>query len=213
LNRILLVSGVAAGLVLCWLAFDPPAPREAGANPTLPPPAVTGAPGENLCSDCHTGNAVNDGVGSVRIDGVPAAYTPSQTYVLTAVVQRSGQLRWGFELTALKNSDNTNAGAVASTSAFTRTQAFSGRTYISHTTLNPGQDGTFSGSPAGSWTFDWTAPAAGAGTVAFYAAGNAADGTGTQLGDFIYSTTASSMEAPSTAVDATTWGKIKMVYR
>jgi hypothetical protein len=213
LNRILIVAGVAAGLAIGWLALDPPAPREAGANSSLPPAARTGAPGELLCSDCHSGNTVNDGVGAVRIDAIPAAYTPNQTYVLTAVVLRPGQLRWGFELTALKNSDNTMAGTLTSTSAFTRTQDFAGKTYISHTTLNPPNDGTFSGSPAGSWTFTWTAPAAGAGTVTFYAAGNAANGNGTQFGDFIYSTNASSMEGTSTDVDATTWGKIKMLYR
>jgi cytochrome c553 len=211
-NRTLLLAGIAAGAALGWLAFDPPAPREAGASSSRPPAGKTGAPSEGLCSECHTGNTVNDGLGSVAIGGVPAAYTPSQTYTLTATVQHSGQLRWGFELTVLKNSDSTAVGALANTTLLTTTQISLGRTYMSHTTLN-GQDGTFSGFPSGSWTFDWTAPVAGAGTVTFYAAGNAANGTGSTLGDFIYSTSVASMEATSTDVSPITWGKIKMLYR
>jgi hypothetical protein len=211
-NRTLLLAGIAAGTALGWLAFDPPAPREAGAISSRPPAGKTGAPAENLCSECHSGNTVNDGVGSVVIGGVPSAYTPSMTYSLTATVVRSGQLRWGFELTVLKNSDNTAAGTLANTTLLTTTQASLGRTYVSHTTLN-GQDGTFSGSPSGAWTFEWTAPAAGAGLVTFYAAGNAANGNGGTNGDFIYSTSVASMEGTSTDVSPMTWGKIKMLYR
>jgi len=211
-NRTLLLAGIAAGASLGWLAFDPPAPREAGAISSRPPAAKTGAPGEGLCNECHSGNAVNDGVGSVAIGGVPTAYTPSQTYSLTATVQRSGQIRWGFELTVLKNSDSTAAGALANTTLLTSTQTSLGRAYVSHTTLN-GQDGTFSGSPSGAWTFDWTAPAAGAGAVTFYAAGNAANGNGSTNGDFIYSTSVASTEASSTDVSPITWGKIKLLYR
>ena len=211
-NRNLLLAGIAAGAALGWLAFDPPVPREAGAISSRPPAGKTGAPGEGLCSDCHTGNTVNDGLGSVAIGGVPLAYTPSQTYTLTVAVQHSGQIRWGFELTVLKNSDNTAVGALANTTLLTATQTSLGRTYVSHTTLN-GQDGTLLNFPSGGWTFDWTAPAAGAGTVTFYAAGNAANGNGLNSGDFIYSTSVASMEATSTGVSTTTWGKIKTLYR
>ena len=41
---------------------------------------------------------------------------------------------------------------------------------------------------SGTFTFSWTAPATSAGTIVLYAAGNAANGDGTQLGDHIYTT-------------------------
>ena len=213
MKRFLLLTGIALGAAVGWLAFDPPAPREVSANSALPPLGVTGAPpGEGTCFNCHAG-ALNDGVGSVTITGMPTPYMPGQTYTLGVTVQRTGQSRWGFEITALKASDNTAAGILSSTAQLTdTTRTFSGRMYVSHTTLN-GQDGTFLGSSSGVWTFSWTAPAAGAGAVTFYAAGNAANGNGSSTGDFIYTTNASSMEGTATDVSATTWGRIKMLYR
>ena len=135
---------------------------------------------------------------------------------MTVTVQRPGQRRWGFELTALR-SNGLAAGTFSNLTLLTGTQAFSGRFYVNHTTVN-GEDGTFADSTSGHWQFNWMAPAVGAGAVTFYATGNAADGNGSSLpgggtSDFIYSTTATSQEGSATAVDATTWGKIKMLYR
>jgi len=213
MNRLLLLTGIAAGAIAGWLAFDPPAPRRAAASSSLPPVAKTLAPGEGICTECHVGSVLNDGVGSVVITNVPAPYMPGQVYPITVTVERTAKSRWGFELTVLKDSDNTIAGALANTTAFTGTQSFNGRSYMSHTTNNIGSDGTFQGQASGVWTFNWTAPVAGAGTVTFYAAGNAANGNGNQLGDNIYTTNVSSMEGTATDVSATTWGKIKMLYR
>ena len=42
----------------------------------------------------------------------------------------------------------------------------------------------------GEWTFNWTAPATLGGKITFYASGNAANNSNTQLGDFIYTATA-----------------------
>ena len=39
---------------------------------------------------------------------------------------------------------------------------------------------------SGSWEIEWTAPSAGAGTVDFYFAGNAANQNGSTSGDYIY---------------------------
>ncbi len=212
MKHTLLVTGIVLGAVLGWLALDPPAPRGASANSFGPPAAKTLAPGEGICTECHTGHTVNpDTLGSVTILGAPASYTPGQTYALVLGVQRPGQMRWGFEITALKASNNTAAGTFVSTTALTRIVSLSGRSYVEQTTLNG--DGTFAGQTEGAWTFNWTAPAAGAGTVTFYAAGNAANGDFSSTGDFIYATNTSSTEGSATDVSATTWGKIKMLYR
>lgn len=213
MKRFLLLTGTTLGVIVGWLVFDPPAPRSAGANSFGPPPAKTQAPGEGVCTDCHGGHVVNpDALGSVTIDGVPTSYMPGQTYPLTVTVTRTGQQRWGFELTSLKASDNTMAGTLTLVNTITRIVTLNSRNYIEQTTVNGG-DGTFSGQANGSWDFNWTAPAAGAGSVTFYAAGNAADGSGTTTGDFIYTKTASSLEGSATDVSSTTWGKIKMLYR
>jgi len=211
MKRFLLVTGLMLGAIGAWLSLDPPAPRPASASSAQPPVARTNAPGEGNCTGCHTGNALNTAGGSVAITDVPPSSVPGQTYTLTVTVQRPGQLRWGFEMTALR-SNGFAAGSFTNLTTFTGTQTFSGRLYINHSRLN-GADGTFPDDPSGAWQINWTAPAAGAGTVTFYAAGNAADGLGSDQGDFIYTTTATSAEGAMTDVSATTWGKIKMLYR
>ena len=212
MKRFLLVTGLIAGGALGWLAFDPPAPHPASASSVQPPASRTNAPGEGNCTQCHGGNLLNTAGGSVTIGDVPASYVPGQTYALSVAVQRPGQSRWGFELTALKG-DGTAAGTFANLNTLTATQTNLSRFYINHSRQTPGDDGTEQGSPSGLWQFNWTAPAAGAGTVTFYATGNAANGNGADTGDFIYSTTTTSTEGSATDVSATTWGKIKMLYQ
>jgi len=184
-----------------------------------PPVSKTNAPGENFCSDCHTGG-VNLAGGSLDIQNVPANYTPGQTYAITVQLQRTGQQRWGFELVPLRDSLTTQvfAGQLTTTSATTILQSgvVAGRTrfYVGHFS-GGALDGTFFGTVNGpvSWTFDWKAPSAGAGTVTFYCAGNAANGNGSSgAGDVIYTATKTSAEATGTAVSETTWGKIKSLY-
>jgi hypothetical protein len=171
----------------------------------------TGAPGEQTCNaaGCHPGNPLNapDAAGhaagspggpGVFITGVPDSYVPGATYPITIQVMRAGQSRWGFELT-VKKADKSRGGELAVTdpdhtqlidSDFPRPTATTPQ-YMEHT-LN----GTFEGQKdAGpKLSFNWTAPAAGSGTVTFYAAGNAANGNGVNTGDFIYTTSVASQE-------------------
>ena len=49
------------------------------------------------------------------------------------------------------------------------------------------------------------------GDVAFYAAGNAANGDASSLGDFIYTASDTTMGA-AVAVEPLTWGRIKNLY-
>jgi hypothetical protein len=145
-------------------------------------------------------------------------YAPGQTYALTVSLARSGQQRWGFQITSLFVSDDTYAGTLASTSDFTRDDATVFRGYVSQT-INTGADGTYAGTVGGpvSWTFDWTAPAAGGGTVRFYLVGVAADGDdGADSGDLVYTNhSVTSAEVPTTATTetGTTWGWIKSHYQ
>lgn len=211
---------VAAGVVAFYAVVIWVVARQATAFSGTPPASRTGAPGEFLCTECHTGG-LNLVGGSLAIQNVPATYTPGQVYPITVQLQRTGQQRWGFELVPLRDSSGVSvmAGRLTATANTTTLQSgFIGgkqRIYVSHFS-NGTVDGTFFGTFNGpvSWTFNWTAPLqAGAGTVTFYCAGNAANGNGASgLGDVIYTTTATSAEAPVTAASDVTWGKIKALY-
>src|SRR5215467_10007004 len=80
-----------------------------------PPPRVAAAPGDNqrACTQCHPGNGLNTGPGSVQIllqSG--AVYIPGVKQRISVRVADPDQQRWGFELTARLNSDpeKSNAG-------------------------------------------------------------------------------------------------------
>jgi len=104
--------------------------------------------------------------------------------------------RWGFQMTAIDSNGGT-AGSFTSLADDTQTKTGGplGRQYIEHT-----QFGTALGTSGGhSWQVKWTAPGTDLGTVRFYAAGNAANGDGTNQQDYIYTTTTTS-ESPSSNV-------------
>ena len=148
-----------------------------------PPGEKTGAPGEGTCANagCHTGNPLNATGGSLMLT-VPENYTPGQEYDIVVELARAGQKRWGFQMTAL-NSNNARAGTFAISDDNTKIDIENSKQYIEQTSA---------GSAAGtrnsnSWTFKWTAPSTDVGRITFYTAGNAADGTFTTAGDYIYS--------------------------
>ncbi len=122
----------------------------------------------------------------MSLTGLPANYTANQEINLTVTLNQTNRKNYGFEITAL---DDQGRSAGTFTKTDTRTTApFNGvvgnnlRRYVSHNT-----DGSFpNGTNQGSWNVRWTAPATSTGRVTFYVAGNAADGSGSELGDFIY---------------------------
>jgi hypothetical protein len=144
----------------------------------------TGAPGEENCTYCHWTNPVNSGDGLLSLSG-PPTFRAGQTYTLTVQLQDPGQQRWGFEATSL------GMGSCAMTDAVqTQIESEAGVQYVKHTSA-----GTHFGTPDGpvSWSFDWTAPALPPLSVTFYVAGNAANGSETEEGDYVYTT---SLEIP-----------------
>ena len=158
------------------------------ANSGGPPVSRTGAPGEQTCATgCHSGTAVNGGGGSVSFSGVPTNYVLSQEYTITVTVSQNGRSTFGFQATVIDDqgrevgtltADSGTSLVVGSVGGNTRRYV---RQNFPRTTANQGV-----------WTFRWRAPATAAGRVTFYAAGNAANGTGGQDGDLIYTTNASS---------------------
>lgn len=155
-----------------------------------PPEETTGAPNEGSCANanCHTGNDLNASGGSLMLT-IPETYQPNQVYEIIVSLERAGQSRWGFEMTAL-DTDGASAGTFEVTDAAnTQLKEKNSKQYIMHTA-----DGSAQGTnDKNEWSLKWTAPAADIGPITFYTAGNAANGNFIPTGDYIYTTKAESM--------------------
>jgi hypothetical protein len=161
-----------------------------------PDPGFTGAPGERTCTVCHSGRVNPDDRGSVRLDGLPGGYIPGERYILSLSVTHPDpdRRRWGFQLTALTSMENAPAGdfpIVGGNRGVAdpiRTQREIGgpgghRQYISHTAESTSDLSKRGGDR---WLVAWDAPSGDRGGVTFYAAGNAANGDRTPIGDKIF---------------------------
>lgn len=179
----------------------------------------TGAPAlgtyaaEPTCNDvgCHTGNPLNQN-GTLEILGVPSSYTPGQSYTLTVQLSSTANAaftsrKWGFQLTAVAMQDGKGAGFFSSPDLLVSTgdSTLGNRPYISHDA-----DTNKVGEPSPAvWSFTWTAPAQQVGAVGFFAAGNAANGDITNLGDYIYTASSNPSQSTGTPVEPVTWGLLK----
>src|SRR5258708_6582857 len=158
-----------------------------------PPPMRTGVPvdGGLTCTACHRTYApVNSDVRG-RVFITVAEYTPGQKQMIKVRVEHPEAIRWGFQLTARMESDQTKqAGTFTVVDGRIRVQCApsgnapcnGGLEFASHVAASTqvGQRNF------GEWMVEWTAPATDAGPVMFYVAGNAADNSGNPTGDRIY---------------------------
>lgn len=156
-------------------------------DPTGAPNARTGSPGDggNTCaiSGCHTGIAVTTKAKIISSDIPVEGYTPGIKYTITATSHSSANRNtFGFQI-----SPQTQAGVLVGTLAAistTQTQLTGGSKYVTHKLAGiNGSSGTKS------WSFSWTAPAAGTGAVTFYGCFNNANGDGSAAGDSIFKST------------------------
>lgn len=161
-----------------------------------PNPGYTAAPGDNatacISSGCHVGT-VNSGPGSVKI-GLPSGnagtYVPGQAMQILVQITDSTKKAYGFQLTARMGSGNLNqSGDFTTTDANTQVLCADGSLkangkacsttfpveYAEHTVTGyeastQGATGTYT------YSFNWTPPAAGSGTVTLYVAANCGPG-------------------------------------
>ena len=119
------------------------------------PTGRTGAPGDGLCTDCHGGGGGGFS-GEVSLSGVPSDAIPGQVYNVTVDVEVTGgsPVRGGFQIVALRNNSDTQAGTWTNNDGNSSFRTGSGRTYFGH---QPAQN--FGGGSSLSWTADWEAPA------------------------------------------------------
>jgi hypothetical protein len=154
-----------------------------------PPNGRTGAPGDGLCSDCHS---LNGGLqdGSITVTGLPASIEPSTAYFLTVTNSNPNGIAdiAGFQVTIL-NGNNQKAGAMTMPSVNSTVTPSGGRDYWEH---DPAQ--LYAPNNTYQWTVTWTSPAGPAGTtITAYAAGNVANNNGDNDGDLIVVGTSSGM--------------------
>ena len=159
--------------------------KSAGAHP-----GATGAPGDGSCADagCHTGNVVQNDtkVNSLIFPTADSTYQPGQTYLVKIKVTNANIKRFGFEVGALFEGSNKNAGLVKVVET-NRTQLLShkisGDTRYEITHTQNGNAPTTTGTIE--WTFNWVAPATNQGNVIFYYATNSANNNAQNTGDNI----------------------------
>ena len=150
--------------------------------PSNPPNAKTGAPGEGLCSDCHSTDNPDNLQGDIIISGIPETITPNTTYSVTITITKESNLASdaGFQWTVLKSPENTFVGVVENPSASSTIEEQSNRFYHEHA---PASD--FGSQTSVSWSADWTSPGAFEenATITFYAAGILGNGGDGDNGD------------------------------
>jgi hypothetical protein len=146
-------------------------------NPGGKSGSYAGAPGDNNCTECHTGNtqsgsSVNSVIFTAGVSPV-TSYTPNSTYNVT-LTMTPNPAKKGFQAVAMDGSGNV-VGTV-STVALGGAQIMSGRaTHQSSSNTNANA----------AWVWSWTAPATDVGDVTFYVASMSANGSGTS-GDVVY---------------------------
>lgn len=128
----------------------------------------TGSPGDSSrnCTACHGGTAVL--VDNWIISDIPAeGYTPGQTYTITAINNESGATRFGFEVSPQDMQGNYMGKMIITDSVRTKLVADSTKPGSDYKYITYTADGV-DGIGSAQWSFNWTAPAAGAGEVTFY---------------------------------------------
>jgi len=142
-------------LFVVFSVFNLLAPN-AISNPTGAPAGNTGSPSDaTTCAEsCHGGSAVTQ-AGLITSTIPTAGYTPGTTYTITATSTGAGDK--GFQISP-QNISGTLLGSLISGTG----SQIVGIKYITHTIPKTTTTAT--------WTFQWTAPAAGTGSVTFYGA-------------------------------------------
>ena len=141
---------------------------------------ATTAPGDGtVCSSCHNGGNYGASVNVRLKDKVSGEtvteYTPNETYDVEVIVgTTTAPGGYGFQVIALKDTDNSSVSTWANNvTPNTKLTTTGSRQYFEQGAKLPDSI----------MVAEWTAPAAGTGSVTFYAAGNAVNGTGTSAND------------------------------
>jgi Secretion system C-terminal sorting domain/Reeler domain len=179
--------------------------NQAISNQSGAPAAHTGSPADNqTCSKsgCHSGGATASPT-QIITSNVPAGgYVPGQVYSITATMTQSGLSKFGFQISP-QSSTGQLVGALSLTNA-TNTKIVSTK-YVTHTLA-----GTSAPGGTKTWSFNWTAPAAGTGDVTFYGAFNFTNSSNSASGDIIRTNTLTITEDLTTGIADNTADKFNL---
>ncbi|MBM3452935.1 MAG: T9SS type A sorting domain-containing protein [Bacteroidetes bacterium] len=159
-------------------------------------PGKTGAPGEQNCTQCHSGTTQDGALENklMVMDGTTPItnYVPGQQYTVT-LQMTSNPAKKGFQATALTGT-TAMAGTFTGQSGNTNINGTI-KKYANHTSTS----NTSTTAPI--WTWTWTAPEAGTGNVTFYVASNKTNNNGMTSGDQIYLSQHIFSEASSAGIE------------
>ena len=146
------------------------------------------APGENNCTQCHSGSLQTSGTNynniSLSSNFTGNGYIPDSTYTITFSYTHTGKTRFGYQLTCL-DANNAMAGSFSTISGNNKSSITSAtisggsRSYMRQTSSGN------SGSGSISWQFRWTAPSTNVGDVKFYSVVNSTNSNGGTGGDIV----------------------------
>lgn len=167
------------------------------------PNKASGSPGDNnqncTQSGCHVGTAQQ--VANMISTDIPSTgWEAGKTYNVTFSISETSISKFGFEVTA-EDAQNKKVGTFTATA---NTKLVSTSDAITHVS------GSTSGTGMKAWTFPWTAPVKGTGTITFYGAGNASDGRGTRTNDLIKLSSHSVVEKDLTSNIASNSNNVKV---
>jgi len=147
------------------------------------------------CTACHQTFAPANSDARGRLAIFAAPYSPGVKQTIRILLEHPEARRWGFQVTARLVGDETKQAGTFTLSDEIRVRcAPDGRDGPCNGALEFVEHNAF-GSRVGItertvWQIEWTPPAADAGDVMFYAAGNAANNSNSNTGDRIYTTAA-----------------------
>lgn len=143
------------------------------------PGGKTGAPGDGVCTQCHSGTVQSgSGFNSVTLSngGNPVTEYETSTTYQVLVSMATTNIKNGFEIVAL-TPNNTVAGTWTITDAtHTKTITVGGKQRVTH---------KLAGVSLTTWSFNWTSPATNVGNVTFYLATNQTNSSNSDDGDII----------------------------
>ncbi len=197
MKKILLFCS-ALSMIAVSTVFNAP---EAHTRSAGGPSQSAGAPdgGNQTCakSGCHAGTAQDRD--NMITTTIPASgYIPGETYTITIGTSEGSVVKWGFQATVQDAAGNLQGSYIFTNSAQTQfpTQGNNTNKYVTHTSA--GNSTTTPGSK--SWSFDWTAPAAGTGEISIYCTINASNNGNNSSNDLILKDVLSVSENISTSI-------------
>lgn len=153
MKKVLLMIVLALGTIILFSAFG-----GGGIYPGGAPAGYTGSPADGAnCTACHGGTASNV-TGWITSDIPGSGYVPGATYNITVTVPGATTENKGFEVSPQKL-DGTLQGTMTAGTGCKMVGSGKYMTQNAPMTANPSV-----------WTFGWTAPTAGTGSVTFYGA-------------------------------------------